>query len=459
MSSRAKFRSIRFNSIKAKWLAAVLACFTLLLFFIVHTSLGKNAARKPHRHHRMIANNNASQDLGKIEHIVFIVKENRTFDNLFGTFPGVDGATSGTISTGDVIPLGRTPDRTSRDISHSFNSAVKAIDGGAMDQFDLIPGGSVNGDYLAYTQHTEEDIPNYFTYARNFVLADAFFSSLTGPSFPNHLYTVGAQSAGAVDNPNRSPGVWGCDSPADSTVRVMNDDGSFHPEYPCFDFDTLADRLEAQGMSWKYYAPGQGQSGYIWSALDAIAHIRLTSLWDQHVVPTSQFVSDARNGDLPAMSWVVVGSGRSEHPPASMCMGENWTVEQLNAVMQGPEWNSTVVFLTWDDFGGFYDHVAPPVVDNFGFGPRVPLLVISPWAKQGYVTHTTLEFSSILKFVEQRFGLDPLTARDIQSNDLFDSFDFTQDPQPPLILDTRACPAGATKADIVLDPRYHGGGQ
>jgi phospholipase C len=219
----------------------------------------------------MVAKNGAIEDLGKIEHFVFIVKENRTFDNLFGTFPGADGATSGTISTGDVIPLGRTPDRTSRDISHSFQSAVKAIDGGAMDQFDLIPGGNVDGDFLAYTQHTEEDIPNYFTYARNFVLADAFFSSLTGPSFPNHLYTVGAQSGGAINNPNKSQGVWGCDSPAESTVQVMDDDGAIHPEYPCFDFQTLADSLEAQGISWKYYAPGQGQSGYIWSALDAIA--------------------------------------------------------------------------------------------------------------------------------------------------------------------------------------------
>jgi phospholipase C len=115
------------------------------------------------------------------------------------------------------------------------------------------------------------------------------------------------------------------------------------------------------------------------------------------------------------------------------------------------------VFLTWDDFGGFYDHVPPPVVDNFGFGPRVPLLIISPLAKPGYVTHTTLEFSSVLKFIEQRFGLDALTARDSQSNDLLDSFDFTQDPLPPLVLNTRQCPAGASTADIVLDPRYHGG--
>lgn len=210
-------------------------------------------------------------------------------------------------------------------------------------------------------------------------------------------------------------------------------------------------------MSWNYYAPGQNQSGYIWSALNAIRHIRLTSLWTQRVVPTEQFVTDAQNGNLPAVSWLVTKSATSEHPPASVCLGENWTVQQLNAVMQGPDWESTVVFLTWDDFGGFYDHVPPPVVDNFGFGPRVPFLVISPWVRQGRITHTTLEFSSVLKFIEERFDLDPLTERDQDANDLVDSFDFDQRGLPPLILNPRQC-IGA-KADITLDPKFHNGAQ
>src|SRR5262249_43793127 len=346
---------------------------------------------------------------------------------------------------------------TPRDIDHSYQAAIKAIDGGAMDKFDLIAGGNVNGDYLAYTQYQESDMPNYFAYARNFVLADAFFSSLEGPSFPNHLYTVGAQSGGAINNPTNSQGRWGCDSPTNSLVQTLEDDGDFGHVYPCFDFDTLADRLEARRLSWKYYAPGQGQSGYIWSAFDAIRHIRLTSLWTQHVVPTEQFVSDALNGSLPAVSWLVTKSATSGHPPASVCLGENWTVQQLNAVMQGPDWKSTVVFLTWDDFGGFYDHVPPPVVDNFGFGPRVPFLIISPWAKPGYITHTTLEFSSVLKFIEERFDLDPLTERDQDANDLIDSFDLDGRGLPPLILNQRQCPGA--KADITLDPKFHDGAQ
>lgn len=434
-----------------------LGCLALSFLVIHNSSFGRSwqvrerGETNKHRRH-------FPAGLRKIKHVVFLVKENRTFDNYFGTFPGADGATSGTISTGQTIPLGHAPDVLPRDISHSFQSAVLAIDSGAMDKFDLIPGGNQNGDYLSYSQYTEADIPNYFTYARQFVLADQFFSSLTGPSFPNHLYTVGAQSGGAINNPS-SANRWGCDSPLNARVQVLEDDGTTMPEYPCFDFRTLADLLENEGLSWKYYAPGQDQSGYIWSALDAIAHIRLTDLWTQHVVPTANFVTDAQNGNLPAVSWLVIGSGRSEHPPASVCVGENWTVQQINAVMQGPDWESTVVFLTWDDFGGFYDHVAPPPVDNFGLGPRVPFLIISPWARSGYIEHKPLEFSSVLKFIEDRFDLDRLTERDEKSNDLFNAFDFNTRAQPPLILSQRACPGSPTTADFQLDPRYHGGGQ
>ena len=393
------------------------------------------------------------EGIGRVKHIVFIVKENRTFDTYFGTFPGVDGATTGKLSTGKTIPLRHGPDVTPHDIDHSYQAAVEAIDGGAMDKFNLIGGGDVKGDLLAYIQYTEDDIPNYFAYARNFVLGDAFFSSLTGPSFPNHLYTVGAQSGGAINNPNS--GRWGCDAMPSARVQVMDDDGDKGSVYPCFDFDTLADRLEERGLSWKYYAPEKGESGYIWSALDAIKHIRLTSLWTQHVVPDEQFVTDALQGQLPAVSWLTTTVARSEHPPASVCQGENWTVEQVNAVMQGPEWNSTVVFLTWDDFGGFYDHVAPPAVDNFGFGPRVPLLIISPWVKRRHITHTKLEFSSVLKFIEMRFDLNPLTERDERANDLSDSFDFDHPDFVPLILSTRRCPSA--KAEVELDPKFHNG--
>jgi len=378
--------------------------------------------------------------LGKIQHIVFIVKENRTFDNYFGTFPGAEGASSGTISTGEVIPLRNVP-RIPYDIDHGFDPCVRAINGGAMDQFDLIPNGGPP-DYFGYTQLVEADIPNYFAYAGNFTLADHMFSSLTGPSFPNHLYTIGAQSGRSINNPDNSRGFWGCDAPATARVAVLNDDGTREEVYPCFEFSTLADSLEEAGISWRYYAPNPGESGYIWSAFNAIGHIRLSSLWAENVVPPSRFIADAMSGSLPAVSWIVIGSGMSEHPPESPCMGESWTVRQLNAVMRGPDWISTAVFLTWDDFGGFYDHVPPPTANNFGFGPRVPLIIISPFAKSGFISQTVYEFASLLKFVEQRFGLDPLTDRDAVANDLLDSFDFSQDPLPPFVRSEQACSFG-----------------
>jgi phospholipase C len=424
---------------------AAVGFLTVVLLFIHSLDAQRGSPVRPHGH--------PPGGIDKISHIIFLVKENRTFDHYFGTFPGADGATTGKISTGAVIPLRHAPDMVPHDIDHSYQAAVEAINGGAMDQFNLIIGGDVKGDYLSYTQYYEKDIPNYFAYARNFVLGDAFFSSLTGPSFPNHLYTVGAQSGTAINNPNTPR--WGCDAEAQSRVQVKDEDGDLGSVYPCFNFDTLADRLEERGLGWKYYAPSQDQSGYIWSALDAIKHIRLTSLWTKHVVPTERFVQDAKNGTLPEVSWLVTSVAQSEHPPASVCMGENWTVEQLNALMQGPEWDSTAVFLTWDDFGGFYDHVAPPVVDKFGLGPRVPLLIISPWVKRGHITHERLEFSSVLKFIEQRFDLAPLTARDAEAADLAENFDFYQRPLDPLILDTRQCPGA--KAEITLDPKFHNG--
>jgi len=380
-----------------------------------------------------------------IQHIVFIIKENRSFNNYFGLFPGAVGATSCKVSNGKTITLGHTPDRV-RDMGHDWSDAVTAIDGGKMDKFDLVKLGNVNGDYLTCSQLQETDIPNYWSYAKTFVLADHMFSSLKGPSFPNHLYTVTAEDEdGVISNPSNNEeeaGSWGCDAPAGTYVQVMNTDGDVTDEPPCFSSTTLADLMESAGVSWAYYAPSQGESGYIWSTLDSYSQIRNSSLWTEHVLPYTQFATDAAAGNLPAVSWVVQPGDQSDHPPASSCAGENFTVGQLNALMQGPEWDSTAVFLTWDDFGGFYDPVPPPVIDFYGFGPRIPLLIISPYAKPAYISHTQYELSSILKTIEERFNLPSLNGRDVAANDTLDSFDFSQKPLSPLVLQTRTCPAG-----------------
>ncbi|HKV41596.1 MAG TPA: alkaline phosphatase family protein, partial [Blastocatellia bacterium] len=356
-------------------------------------------------------------------------------------FHGGDGASSGTISTGQVIPLGRASDHCPYDIDHSFKDAMVAMDGGKMDKFDQIPGGNRFGNLLSYTEFQESDLPNYFAYARNFVLADRMFSSLAGPSFPNHLYTVAAQSGGAINIPTKSRGYWGCDADDETRVDVMDDKGVITSQYPCFDFQTLADKLQAAGISWKYYSPQKGQGGYRWNALDAIRHIRLTRTWEEHIASLEQFIADATAGNLPAVSWLVPYDEVSEHPDyGSACLGEGWTVKQINSVMQGPNWPSTAIFLTWDDFGGFYDHVAPPSVDKFGLGPRVPLLILSPFAKQGYISHTPYEFGSFLKFVETRFHLPSLTERDKLASDMLDAFDFGQIPLKPFLRQPRDCP-------------------
>ena len=390
------------------------------------------------------------QGINQIQHVVFIIKENRSYDSYFGTFPGSDGATIGTMSTGQVIPLGHAPDQLPRDLPHGWFDMVTSMDGGKMDGFDLAPNVALKqgwfanaGDLLAYTQLTESDIPNYFAYARNFVLGDHMFSSLHGASFSNHLYTVAAQSAETFTLPaapgNTSLSSWGCDTLATANVKTIDAGGNVSRKFPCVNVPTLADSLQNAGVSWKYYAPPQNTPGYIWSTLDAIDHIRNSSLWSTNVVPESQFVSDALNGNLPAVSWLVTGLF-SEHPVQGSCSGENWTVQQINAIMQGPQWNSTAIFLTWDDSGGFYDHLPPTNLDIYGLGPRVPLLIISPFARAGYISHTQYEFSSVLKFIETVFNLPTLSDRDAQANDMTDSFDFTQQPLPPLVLSTRICP-------------------
>ena len=386
----------------------------------------------------------------QIQHVVFIIKENRSFDHYFGQFPNAEGATTGMISTGQVIPLWRSPDITPHDQDHTWQGFKNLLDGGKMDRFDLLHKTNENGEFMAYVQMTKDDIPNYWAYAQHFVLADHMFASMDGASFPNHLYTIAADGLGTLEIPTGGEGgkgSWGCDANPKITVPVMAVNGAISDVFPCFDPQTLADSLNTKGVSWKYYAPPVGERGYVMSTFDAVKHIRDSGYWNANVVPPEQFAIDAAKGQLPAVSWIVAGA-QSEHPPAGTCDGENWSVEQVNAIMQGPieQWNSTAVFLLWDDWGGFYDHVVPPVKDRFGLGIRVPAIIISPYAIAGKISHTNYEFSSVLKFIEEDFGLPPLTKRDATANDLTDSFDFNQTPIPPFVLTPRACPvASATE--------------
>ncbi|MGA8299540.1 MAG: alkaline phosphatase family protein [Terriglobales bacterium] len=388
----------------------------------------------------------------KINHVVFIVKENRTFDNMFGAFKAKYGTKQCSLSNGQVMAMGRAADRYPHDIDHSYAAAVLAINGGKMDQFDLInlgneTSGDLLGDYLTCREFTKADIPNYFAYAQHFALGARMFSSLHGPSFPNHLYTIAADSFGVINNPfhTLNSNSWGCDAPDtaedEALVEVLQSNGIIGLQFPCFSgVQTMATTLDNANISWRYYAPPNTDPGYIWSTFDAIDDVRNGPDW-ANVVDTSNFISDVQGNQLPSVSWIITPDWQSEHPDSSTCEGENATVTELNALMNNPDlWNSTAVFIVWDDFGGMYDHIAPPDVDTFGLGPRVPLLVVSPYARKGYVSTTQYEFSSVLKFIEERFNLPALSERDASANDITDSFNFNQKPLAPLILQTRQCP-------------------
>jgi phospholipase C len=425
-----------------------------------------------------------------IKNVIFMVKENRTFDIYFGKFPGANGATSGVGCDGGTVPLQPMLDRSSPDISHAWAAALLAYNDGGMNCFDQITdAGHPAGGPLGYQIADRTDIPNYWALAKAFVLSDNFYSSLHGPSFPNHLYTIAATSGGVTDNPKNANatladapqvgpcgttmtcpepgeaglepsdvppyqvdrGIWGCDANPKVRVQVIDQEGEIEEIYPCLDFQTLGDELNAAGVTWKMYAPVegkydggfQGSGGYIWTVYDAIRHMRDSPQWAEHVVPIDDFVTDAKNGTLPSVSWISTPSPVSEHTPSSVCTGENWSVSVLQALAGGPQWSTSAVFLTWDDFGGFYDHVAPTQIDLYGLGFRVPLLLISPYAKAGTIDHTRAEFSSVLRFIEADFDVPPLTDRDKNSPDMMQDFDFTQTPlQLPALQQRTTTPNG-----------------
>jgi phospholipase C len=305
--------------------------------------------------------------------------------------------------------------------------------------------GCTQAPYPCYIEGIQSVIPNYWMMAQHFVLDDNNFSSLRGPSFPNHLFTVAAGSGAtlqtsAITNPTDN--IWNCTSASTTTVTLYN--GT--KVYPCFTFSTLADEMTAAGVSWKYYAPGPTDKADHWDAIKAFKQDYQSS----NIALDNQFLTDASAGTLPSFSWLTPPEAVSEHPANTSCNGENWTVQYLNALEQGPDWSSTAVFLTWDDYGGFYDHVAPQNVDGVGLGFRAPFLVISPYAYAGdnpsntHISHDATEFSSILKFAEETFGLASLGRRDVSAGDLGGLFDFSTVHNTPLILQQRTCPAMKT---------------
>jgi phospholipase C len=381
---------------------------------------------------------------GKVKHVVIVVQENRSVDNLFNGFPGADTVRSGQRRDGSSVALQPVGLAFPTDPDHFHATFVKQYDGGKMDGWDGADSRPPQGRNFLFAYVPREQVEPYWRMATQYTFADRMFQSNTGPSYPAHLYLIAGQSGFTSSNPSRldtSRWSWGCDSPNDAIVSVITEaDKEVGGPYPCLDLPTLADVMDAQGVSWRYYAPGIGDLGNIWSAFDAIKHVRYGAGWSNVISPESRVIDDASRGDLPAVTWITPSPRNSDHPfpkrgtsfdlAALSIHGPEWVASIVNAVGKGPAWDSTAIFVVWDDWGGWYDHVQPPQLDRMGLGFRVPLIVISPYAKHGYVSHAQHEFGSILRFAEEAFGLPSLGQTDARADGLADCFDFTQVPRP-----------------------------
>src|SRR5712691_1917814 len=338
-----------------------------------------------------------------ITHMVFIMMENHTFDNMFGRFPGANG-----------YQEAHAPNPISSDFGHTGPALLAALNGGFLSR--------------SFIQYTQSDIPNYWAYAQQFGLSDNFFTSAATNSTPNHMAMVAAQTGGVFDTPNET----GCKASQNNLVYSKDTGGNQYWSHPCYNLSSLPQELDANGISWHYYSGTP-----IWNAPQLIQPIFNSPNFSKDDVPPSQFIPDVQAGKLASVVWLIPpgSGGLSDHPPAQFQGGQNWVTQQVNAIMNSSYWANTAIFLTWDDWGGFYDHVVPPVVDASGYGIRVPGLVISPWARHGYVDHQVLSF-------DPKTDGRPDSRPNVRENesilgDLRKDFDFNQriDPeQPPKLI-------------------------
>ena len=417
-------------------------------------------------------------DISKIKHIIVIMQENRSFDTYFGTYPGANGIPmSGGVPT-VCVPDPKTnqclkPYHDTEDKNlggpHGANNAVKDIDGGKMDgfvasaeragRFCRPPHPRCGGGKDVMGYHDRGEIPNYWAYADNFVLQDRMFEPNASWSLPSHLFMVSEWSALCT----RAGDPSSCTSALDDPEIPRDFGGKTPPDYPWTDLTYLLHRKQ---VSWAYYviegqvpdtANGamngpQGRLGVhtpgIWNPLPSFDTVKADGELG-NIQPLRNFFAAAKSGTLPAVVWICPSQPYSEHPPALVSVGQAYVTALVNAVMQGPDWNSSAIFISWDDWGGFYDHVVPPQVDQNGYGLRVPGLVISPYARKHFIDHQTLSFDAYVKFIEDDFlsgsRLDPRTdgrsdpRPTVRENvsilgDLRKDFDFTQAPRAPLVL-------------------------
>jgi phospholipase C len=334
-----------------------------------------------------------------VAHVLILMQENHSFDNYFGTFPGADGLPPG-LSIEGYAPS-HLPSAISRNLPHSVEAVRAAVNGGKMDHFVAVEGSP---ETLGY--YDARDIPNYWSYARRFALADRFFSSFAGPTLPNHLFAVAAQSPSVDRNLSRPPAGG-------------------------FDFASLPEALEKAGVSWKCYVGEKDARQF--DALNPLAGFRHSTDSAPRLVSSRELFKDLRSGTLPSVAWIFPSMEESEHPLTDVRIGMWYVTAVVNALMKSGSWQNTVLVVTWDEYGGFFDHVAPPTRNGAMLGPRVPALIVSPWARPGFIDHTEYDFTSILRFVEDRFGVSPLTELDWGATSIGAMLDSSTHPEPLLI--------------------------
>jgi phospholipase C len=395
--------------------------------------------------------------LRPIQHVIVLIQENRSFDNLFATYPGADGGKSGVSSNGTTVKL-VSGVLNSQGAGHNHAAFLTEYDGGKMDGFDrvrLTGSGKVAGTYL-YRYVDPRQIVPYWTLAHRYALADHMFTTQSSGSFTAHQDLIAGATRinpreSIIDFPSKAP--FGCDAPPHTVTSLITNDGRIlraQGPFPCFRYVTLRDRLDAAGVSWKYYVPAQSCcGGAIWNAFDAIEAVRRGTEWTSNVsMPETNVLTDAGASALPDVAWLVPSAGNSDHPGGSSDNGPAWVAQVVNAIGTSKLWSSSAIVVVWDDWGGFYDHVPPPQLDAQGLGMRVPMLVISPYARTGFVSHTQYEFASILRFIEENWSLPPLHTTDVRATSIDDMFDFSRPPRAFVPI-----PAAKTRAFFLNEPR------
>jgi phospholipase C len=381
-----------------------------------------------------------------IQHVIIVLQENRTVDNLFNGFPGADTQNWGYDSHGQAVTFRPNPLEWKGDICHAHACFTQAYDSGKMDGFNQENTSVVycnQHGICPYSAVPQSESAPYWAMAEQYVFGDRMFSE-QGPSFPAHQFIIGGGSeiaAGSntymADNPGSTiygnGRASGCDAVSGSVVETLALEpagaSEGNPVFPCVDHQVLSDLLDAAGVSWRYYQHRTGAG--LWNAFDAIRHVRYGPDYTNVVSPSQTILSDISAGRLAQVSWVMPDGAHSDHSgPGAGNGGPSWVAAIVNAIGSSKYWQNTAIVVTWDDWGGWYDHVTPPMIDNYDLGFRVPLIVISPYAKRGYVSHVQYDFGSILRYVEGTYGLPSLGTTDATANDLGDCFDYGQLPRP-----------------------------